>query len=391
MNGKRAILFFAMQKLRSTNLSLNNLYPLAKHFCERVLFFVLIPFEYLYHLIFFIDQAIKKYRGSKTGYPFKIISVGNLSVGGTGKSIVAPFLVKLLGEDRCAIVMRGYGGRQERANKPILVGDGNQLFCSVAVAGDEAVMHATQLACPVVVSAQRVQGCDLIRDLFLGKINYLILDDAYQHHSVKKDIDIVLLDARKPFDNGHCLPAGRLREKDLSRVSFVMMTHSDQISDEQQDKLQNRLQKQLGNKPIFWGKHAFDGLYRNNEELVVPAFFERNKFVVVAGIGRPANIEQSLKKINLTASAVCVFPNHAPYRERDLESIFERAQAVGVKAVITTAKDWVKLAPLVLAQGVHAPLRLRWYVLRVRYELLDQDKNQDIVSMFVRHGNNDPD
>ncbi len=365
-----------MQKPKSTNLFLNNLYPLAKKFCERVLFFVLIPLEYLYRLIFFIDQAWKKYRGNKTGYRFKIISVGNLTVGGTGKSVVVPFLVKLLSEDRCVIVMRGYGGSQERAGKQILVGDGNQLFCSVSVAGDEAVMHATQLTCPVVVSAQRVHGCVLVRDL-LPHIKYVILDDAYQHHSVKKDIDIVLLDARKPFDNGHCLPAGRLREKDLSRASFIMMTHSDQITQQQRDALQAKLQKQTDNKPIFWGKHAIDGLYRNNEELVSPEFFVGKKFVMVAGIGTPTNVEQSLKKINLAASAVCVFPNHAPYRERDLETIYEQAQAVGAEAVITTTKDWVKLAPLVLAQGLHAPLR--WYVLHVRYKLLNEQAREQLV------------
>lgn len=341
---------------------------------------MLIPFENLYRLGFFIDQSIKKYRGNKTGYPFKIISVGNLTIGGTGKSVVVPFVAKLLGEDRCAIVMRGYGGMQERVSKPILVGDGKQLFCSVAVAGDEAVMHATQLVCPVVVSTSRAVGCDLISNLFSPKINYLILDDAYQHHSVKKDIDIVLLDARKPFDNSHCLPAGRLREKDLSRASCIVMTHGDQVSDEQRQTLQSKLQKQLGAKPIFWGKHAVDGLYHNNEEFVLPDFFADKKVVIVAGIGTPANIEQTLTKINLTASAVCTFPNHAPYRERDLELIYEQAKAVGAKAVITTTKDWVKLAPLVFAEGQHA--RLQWYVLRVRYELLESTEVLRIKQLF---------
>jgi|GEM_PF-1100970 len=389
MNGKKVMLCFAMLKPKLTNILEQ---------ARSGLLFLLFPLEYLYRLLFFIDQTIKKYRTPETPYPFKVISVGNLTVGGTGKSVVVPFLVKTLGVECCAVVMRGYGGAQERANKPMLVSDGKQLFCSVAVAGDEAVMHATHLACPVVVSASRQHGCNLIRGLFCTALpplsvrpsassggavqstQYVILDDAYQHHSVKKDLEIVLLDARKPFDNGHCLPLGRLREKDLSRASLVMLTHSDQISTEQREVLELQLQKQLGTKPIFWGKHAIDGLYQNNEELVSPAFFADKKIVIVAGIGKPVNIEQSLKKINLIASAVCAFPNHAPYRERDLETICEQAQAVGATAVITTTKDWVKLAPLVLRQYARAPLS--WYVLRVQYELLDKPDDARLRQQF---------
>ncbi len=371
MSGKKAILCFAMLKPKLTNI--------LEQARSGLLYFLL-PLEYLYRFLFFIDQAIKKYCAPNTAYPFKIISVGNLTVGGTGKSVVIPFLAKMLGVEYSAVVMRGYGGTQERANQPMLVSDGNQLFCSVAVAGDEAVMHAIHLACPVVVSAQRRHGCDIINNLFSPRIRYVLLDDAYQHHSVKKDQEIVLLDARRPFDNGHCLPLGRLREKDLSRACFVMLTHGDQISIAQREALQIQLQKQLGAKPFFWGKHAIDGLYHNNEEVVSPAFFADKKFVIVAGIGKPVNVEQTLKKINLTASAVCAFPNHTPYRERDLETICAQAQVVGATAIITTTKDWVKLAPLVLRQQLKACLS--WYVLRVEYQLLDETDRARLRKQF---------
>ncbi len=342
-----------------------------QQFFKPLLFLFLLPCEYLYRMGFFIVQALKKYCGQKTGYPFKIISVGNLSVGGTGKSVVVPFLVNLLGSDRCAIVMRGYGGTQERAPGAILVSDGNHLFCSVAVAGDEAVMHATQLSCPVVVGAKRADASDLLKVSQNQSIEYVLLDDAYQHHSVKKDIDIVLLDARKPFDNGHCLPAGRLREKDLSRASIIMMTHADRISFEQRQVLQTTLEQKVPAMPIFWGCHVVDGLSRNNEQLVTLEDIAKKKSVLVVGIGNPINVQQSLDRLGLTATACLTFPNHAPYRERDLDFIMEEAQSAGAIVVITTTKDWVKLAPFVLQSGsVYA--RLTWCVLRVRYELLDQ-------------------
>jgi tetraacyldisaccharide 4'-kinase len=350
--------------------------------CKNLFFLLFLPCEYLYRIGFFIDQSIKKYRGQKTGYPFKIISVGNLSVGGTGKSVVVPFLVKLLGSDRCAVVMRGYGGAQERASGALLVSDGNHLFCAVREAGDEAVMHATQLTCPVVVAARRADACHLLKSLRYQSINYVLLDDAYQHHSVKKDIDIVLLDARKPFDNGYCLPAGRLREKDLSRASIIIMTHADRISPEQRSVLQSSLEKKSPATPIFWGRHAVDGLYHNNEQLVTPAAIAKKKCVLVVGIGNPINIQQSLDQLGLAVAACLTFPNHAPYRERDLDFILSEAQGVNAHVVITTTKDWVKLAPFVLQAG-SAYARLAWYVLRVCYELLDKEACERLAMLLV--------
>jgi tetraacyldisaccharide 4'-kinase len=177
--------------------------------------------ELFYQAGFFLVTRFKRYRGNKS-VPFKVISVGNLSVGGTGKSVFVQFLSKKL--DRpSAILLRGY---KRKNKKNILIDIDNKNKYRPSDVGDEALMFSQKLDSPIVVGKSRIKSVELLKKYCENKnkkIKFLLLDDGYQNFQLKKDCEILLLDARAPFDNNHCLPAGRLREKDFSRADIIIL------------------------------------------------------------------------------------------------------------------------------------------------------------------------
>ena len=203
-----------------TNLWNKSLNKNSLSFFEKYFFKILCFFELFYKCVFFFKKKYKNFFQKKFISSFKIISIGNLSVGGTGKTVFSQFLIKNLENLKGSVVLRGYGGENEKTPENFLVSNGIDIFCDSFFCGDEAFMLANSLEVPIVIGKNKKKSC-LILEQFESnekqKIDYIILDDAYQNFSIKKNVEILLLDAIKPFENGHCLPAGRLREKDLSR------------------------------------------------------------------------------------------------------------------------------------------------------------------------------
>ena len=158
----------------------------------------------------------------------KIVSVGNITTGGTGKTPTVQWLARRLmqNEKRVAIVSRGYGGTLSKAGA--VVSDANRVLVSAHEAGDEPILHARALEnVPVVIGRDRVRAVQTTTENFAPDV--IILDDAFQYWSLFRDFDLLLLDARKPFGNGHLLPRGRLREepKQLQRAHAILLTRSD--------------------------------------------------------------------------------------------------------------------------------------------------------------------
>jgi tetraacyldisaccharide 4'-kinase len=346
---------------------------------QRVFFLPLWLLALGYQVFFYFSQQYRRLSVGKTSYPFTIISVGNIAVGGTGKSVLIPYLAALLGSGQCAIVLRGYRGSNELTGRSLLISDGKQLLHPPAVAGDEAVMHAVQLQCPVVVGPNRAASCDLLVNWDSEKrIRYVLLDDAYQHHRVKKDIELVLIDARKPFDNGYCLPLGRLREKDLSRATAVIITHGDRLGSDACLALKSTLRKKLGHDRIFFGWHKPDGFFLCNQEPVPVEQVSAHRLCALSGIGNADNFIQTLTSFGVGSVFQAPFPNHYDYSERSLVRILVRAKSQGATAMVTTTKDWVKIAPLVFSTRSQLP----WYVLRVNFALLDDTDEQRLLQLL---------
>ena len=164
--------------------------------------------------------------------PCMVISVGNLSVGGTGKTPMTIYLANLIQDfgNKAVVISRGYKGRAEKAGG--IVSDGKVLLMGPETAGDEPYMMAVKLKnVPVIVGKNRFEAGMLAVRTFKPEV--LVLDDAFQHLKLERDLDLVLLDCQRPFGNGHMLPRGIMREpvSALSRADALILTRSDVVPD----------------------------------------------------------------------------------------------------------------------------------------------------------------
>jgi len=381
-------------------------------FHEKIIFFVLSFLEYFYILGFFLVTKVKVLRGGHKA-PFKVISVGNLSVGGTGKSPFVAFLVDRLsllrGNNsthvnahkankefaqqtiglRGAILLRGY--KKKSSGSVLLYKD--SVPDDAAVVGDEALMLVKKLGVPVVVGKSRVRSVQLLADFCREQdvhIDYLILDDAYQNFQLKKDCEILLLDARKPFENGHCLPAGRLREKDYSRADVIALTHADKAKEGAVSLLKKRLAKTFPIHKIFTGRHGVVGLRvatlpcdkggslepcnRGPLMRVVP----NKKMLIVAGIGSFSGFVDSVRQVGIVIGGHAEYPDHHPYTLQDVAQMCEQMRLSQCQGIVTTEKDWQKLRLLVGQQAD------KFYILEIAFEFLSPKEESDFFDVIER-------
>ncbi len=348
----------------------------ASHFA----FFVLCCFEKVYNLLFCVNQWLRKKRGGFEVDSFRVISVGNLTTGGTGKSVAVAFLAEYLGADSCAVLLRGYG-RVNASEKNLLVSDGAHILAGVEAAGDEAIMHASKLGCTVVVGGDRKKSCDLIMRSCAKKPRYIILDDAYQNHQLKKDYEILLLDARAPFDNGHCLPAGRLREKDYGRADLIMLTHADCVSLDRLHEIKEQLLPRFLPSNIVCVKHVVRNLFCADGSAVASSFMQGRRFLVFAGIGSFDRFVKSISDLGIAIGKTVEFADHYRYDKKDVEFLLSLMHEYGLAGVLTTTKDWTKIE-LILKQ-YHGDALHKFFIAPVSIEFLSQQE----YSHFITHLN----
>lgn len=278
--------------------------------------------------------------------PIKVVSVGNLTVGGAGKTPVAIFLADFFKKDgkRVAVLSRGYKGS---AKGIAVVSDGNKMLTGPGEAGDEPYLIAKSLeGVPVVVCADRVRGGRYIIEKFSP--NVLILDDAFQHIRLRRDINILLADSGEGFGNGHLLPRGILREplSSIRRADFALIKGG---------QPQGRVWEALHEYSIPYIPFLYRPtvLYNidSGEELPLEAL-KGARVVSVAGIANPASFRKSLKELGAVVEAQLEFPDHHAYSKSDGRNIEQRA--AGRDMIVTTEKDGVKLGGLVKSVPVFA-------------------------------------
>jgi len=296
-----------------------------------------------------------------------VVSVGNLSVGGTGKTPVTQWLVKNLISQGFtpAILSRGHGGTITPGNAVISEFDG-VLKRSVAEAGDEATLLASSLpGTPVVVGKDRRVSGKMA--LALGAVNVIVLDDGFQYWQLYRDLDIVLLDALKPFANGHALPRGLLREpkRNLSRAGMVIFTRSGSLDDNQKRSLKRQAQRLSPYAPVFFSTHVFDSIIPMN-----PQALERpiGAAFAVCGIGQPESFLSMIRddtKVELVGEPL-VFRDHQDYGVAEVAEIKTKARFYGAQSVLVTEKDAVKL----VETGFDMPL----YAAKIKIEIDDESR-----------------
>jgi len=306
----------------------------AKNILESLLILFFIPFSCLYGLVGWLrnfcydSNLFPSYRSV-----LPIVSVGNLSAGGTGKTPVVDWLVKEFQQQgkRPAIVSRGYGG--SFSGDVGIVSSGDGISMTAAECGDEPYLLAKRNPdCPVIISRKRINGIKALEKSQTADL--IILDDGFQHRAVKRDVDLVLLDSAHPLGNGWSLPAGNLREfpRALKRADFLLMTRSagEKYSDF------------MGFQPYI-SHHQLSDVAVSLTGKSLPVNQLKNlKLLAFAGISNPENFFSALVNCGLSLKEKLSFADHAGYQSQTLEQL-QRATA-DIDILITTEKDAVKLS-----------------------------------------------
>jgi len=256
-----------------------------------------------------------------------VISVGNLSVGGTGKTPMVMRAVEWLLDAgrRPAIAMRGY---RARPGEP----------------SDEEAEYRDRFT-DVAIVAQPDRAAGLAPLIEEGEVDSVVLDDGFQHRQLDRDLDIVLLDATRPFDQDRCLPAGWLREpaESLARAGAVVLTRIDQANEATVERLRRAVEAATGHPPTAECAHGWESVRVGTEDRPVEVLCGRS-VVVACAIGNPESFVRACEGAGAIVSGTLVRRDHHAWNARDLR---ELRRLAGLDAVVlTTAKDFVKLRGL---------------------------------------------
>jgi tetraacyldisaccharide 4'-kinase len=306
---------------------------------DKFLVALLIPCAMLYSLVlrlrgFLYGRGVFRSQCLET----PVISIGNLSVGGTGKTPMTVLIARLLISrgKRVAVLSRGYGSSGGAAVR--IVSDGSRILLPSAEAGDEPVLLARSVPGLIVVTGpDRYQaGLEAIErfhpDIFL-------LDDGFQHLRLKRDLDILLLDAESPFGNGWTLPAGLLREpvSAVRRADVVVYTRADR----------RKSCPLIPGIPVCRMSHRLTGVVPLSGGMLSPfSDFAGKKGVACAGIADPDSFFAELLREGLELSATLSFSDHCRYDGTERAEIRKTLKETGADYLIATEKDAVKLALL---------------------------------------------
>lgn len=330
---------------------------------------LLYPFSIVYGWIasfrnFLYDHGLKK------SYSFDqaVICVGNLSVGGTGKTPMIEYLVKLLGHKySIAILSRGYG----RKTNGFRLASSND---DASTIGDEPFQFFRKFGSylAVVVCESRVQGIAQLLEL-QPNINLILLDDAFQHRAVRPLFSILLTDFSKPFFNDHVLPQGRLREprNGSKRADAVMVTKCVAVDKNFELEIQKSIHRYAGAKPVF-----FSGIrYQEPVSMGLRRRIEKN-IILVTGIANSAILEEYITLHFNVIHHFC-FDDHHDYSIADIENIKRKINKLDT-CILTTEKDMVKLISPTLA---HAVDKNHWFYLPIEtYFLNDGSKFDKLIT-----------
>jgi len=270
-----------------------------------------------------------------------VVSVGNISLGGTGKTPAVQFIVRTLQSRgaRVAVVARGYRGKL--SDRGAVVSNGEKILLDARDCGDEPLLHARALpGVIVVIGRDRIAAAK--RAVEIGA-DVVVLDDAFSYWSLARDFDVVLLDARRPFDNGHLLPRGRLREspQELKRADAILLTRCD-LADENQLMQSRESIARLSGAPLWETRHAPVSLICKNGKTTSLEDLRGARLGAVSALADNANFAASLRVLGAEVVAHAARRDHHFWSAAELQRAVAQAKANGANCVVTTEKDIVK-------------------------------------------------
>ena len=292
--------------------------------------------------------------------PTKVISIGNITTGGTGKTPAVIFLTKALSEKgiKCAILSRGYG---RKTVGTMLVTDGETSVANWQNFGDEPSLMAKSLpGIPIVVDSKRHRGGAFLVEKFKPEV--IILDDAFQHRRIERDLDIVLINGQDKRSDHKLVPFGLLREprSSLKRADVLIFTKTNLM---QPNLFLNKTIKSVG-KPYFSSTlEAENPISIDGKPLLIK---KKTRVVALSAIADTKGFITTLKQLNVEVVDHFDFVDHHRYKQSDLERLAKQVTRLNVKIVITTEKDMIKLVSLDLS-------RLKIYSVKVSFCMEKKD------------------
>lgn len=320
------------------------------------------------------------FKTERVGAP--VISVGNLTAGGTGKTPLVEWVARAVAAEglRACVLTRGYG--REDVQKRVVVSDGVRVLAGVREGGDEAVLLAEALSgvASVVSDRDRVGAARWAREHLGAQV--FVLDDGFQHMRITRDLDIVTLDASAPWGGGHLLPWGQLREPAtaLARADCVVITRSDLSPD--LGRLRAQVARLTGARVVVSRvrtrglRRIGDAAQEEAARVGVDGLAAAGPVAAFCGVGNPRAFFEQLRKEGFDLRHTRSFPDHHAYTHREVDSLAREAERAGALSLLTTAKDAVKL------RSQEFPLPC--YVVEIELEFDDEDLLRRLVKDAIR-------
>lgn len=345
---------------------LNFLYGLAtdryKGILAFTLKFFLLLLSYVYGLLILALELLCVFTRKRLAC--KVISVGNITLGGTGKTVIVEHIAFYLKEKghRIAILSRGYGRKPQAASRKPQV--------NYEAMGDEPYMLKLALKdIPVIVDANRARGA--AKAIKEYGVDTVILDDGFQQWRIKKDLDIVAVDSNFAFGNKKMLPRGLLREPlfSLRRADVFFLTKTNLGIRQDLPGLLTRINKKaLIVESVYEAADIYN--IRNPQESYNPNLFKDKKIISLCGIADPESFRKLIIGLSFKLDSSFVFKDHHEYTLKDLERVDKQAKASGVNCVLTTQKDAARIQGLNILNSLSVPI----YALRIKLEFRENEQ-----------------
>lgn len=269
-----------------------------------------------------------------TRLPVTVISIGNITTGGTGKTPLVEFSVKYLSQigKKVAILSRGYGGNNSSQENNEIVND----ECLALIENLQDI--------PVLAGKDRVKnGEKAISDF---GVDCVVLDDGFQHFKLKRDLDIVVIDALNPFGGGNLIPRGSLREplKNLKRADLFIISHCDQGDEQNIKSIYAELNRINNDAPVCESIHNpvhIDNI--TNGSIQEPEWLHGKIIYALSAIGNPESFAYTLKGLGADVIKHKMFQDHHVYTKEEVDGVVSEAQSLGAEAIVVTQKDMVKI------------------------------------------------
>lgn len=295
------------------------------------------------HHFFYRINLLKSFRATCA-----VVSVGNITLGGTGKTPLAILLARRLRKNakkgEVAVLIRGYGEDEWKMLRDKLEPEGVGIF----------------------VGQDRIKSVRKAISLGAGTV---VLDDGFQHLRLKRDLDIVLIDSSNPFGNGHIFPRGILRESlsNLKRADVIVLTKCGSMKSDI-DAIKSRIKSIAPGAAILRARHKpleLHALWKGDKEKV--GSLKGKKVCMFSGISDPSYFRETVGSTGALVESEFIFPDHHDYNKSDLGRIFSESARIGVDRIVTTEKDAIKV------KAFHDQAWPEVWVLEVKFEIIEGD------------------